>query len=102
MLLRRLRDWSTQTEIAFPSELIDFVRRVDLLLRRFDFCREPSPGFWRASVELREEWRVKVYSGRLGGGYENVAREELDVYKRQARYRPRHGTGRRGWRSGVC
>lgn len=77
MLLRRLRDWSTWTEIAFPSELIDFVRRVDLLLRRFDFCREPSPGFWRASVELREEWREKVYSGRLGGGYENVAREEL-------------------------
>ena len=77
LLLRRLRGWCDLPEVEFPSEFIGFARRLNGLLHRFDFCRAPSLEFWLASLKLREKWRARVYSGELGGGSENVTREEL-------------------------
>lgn len=77
LLLRRLRDWCSPPEAEFPSELIGFARELGGLLRGFGFCREPSLGFWRASLKLREAWRERVYAGAAGGGCEKVARAEL-------------------------
>lgn len=77
LLLQRLRSWCSVPAVEFPSELIGFVRRLSGLLREFDFCSTPSLEFWRVSLKLREEWRARVYSGKLCGGTETVKREEL-------------------------
>lgn len=77
LLLQRLRSWCSVPAIEFPSELIGFVRRLSGLLHKFDFCGTPSLEFWRVSLNLREEWRARVYSGELCGGTEMVTREEL-------------------------
>ena len=77
LLLQRLRSWCSVPAVEFPSELIGFVRRLGGLLREFDFCSTPSLEFWRVSLKLREEWRARVYSGKLCGGTETVKREEL-------------------------